>query len=122
MHVEFGCGSADLCPLPWSSFTTVVHEVLNRVCTNIIHMQHKKLQLYTGNYDQYAQNHSELEENQMKRYKWEQEQMASMKERAFFSMEDSLQPDPNEQLMLTLSCVAWSGTHVVATFSLRGSI
>ncbi|KAL0460156.1 UNVERIFIED_CONTAM: ABC transporter F family member 1 [Sesamum latifolium] len=56
------------------------HDFLNGVCTNIIHMQNKKLKLYTGNYDQYVQTRSELEENQMKQYKWEQEQIASMKE------------------------------------------
>ncbi|CAH9082846.1 unnamed protein product [Cuscuta epithymum] len=55
-------------------------DFLNGVCTNIIHMQNKKLKMYTGNYDQYVQTRSELEENQMKQYKWEQEQIASMKE------------------------------------------
>lgn len=55
-------------------------DFLNGVCTNIIHMQNKKLKFYTGNYDQYVQTRSELEENQMKQYKWEQEQIASMKE------------------------------------------
>ncbi|KAF0900854.1 hypothetical protein E2562_035489 [Oryza meyeriana var. granulata] len=55
-------------------------DFLNGVCTNIIHMQSKKLKLYSGNYDQYVQTRSELEENQMKQYKWEQEQIASMKE------------------------------------------
>ncbi|KAL6622861.1 hypothetical protein ACP70R_032740 [Stipagrostis hirtigluma subsp. patula] len=55
-------------------------DFLNGVCTNIIHMQNKKLKLYTGNYDQYVQTRSELEENQMKQYKWEQEQIANMKE------------------------------------------
>ncbi|KAL5231415.1 hypothetical protein ABZP36_030191 [Zizania latifolia] len=55
-------------------------DFLNGVCTNIIHMQSKKLKLYTGNYDQYVQTRSELEENQMKQYKWEQEQISSMKE------------------------------------------
>ncbi|XVF20294.1 hypothetical protein REPUB_Repub11eG0185600 [Reevesia pubescens] len=55
-------------------------DFLNGVCTNIIHMQNRKLKLYTGNYDQYVQTRSELEENQMKQYKWEQEQIASMKE------------------------------------------
>ncbi|GKV01275.1 hypothetical protein SLEP1_g13842 [Rubroshorea leprosula] len=55
-------------------------DFLNGVCTNIIHMQNKKLRLYTGNYDQYVQTREELEENQMKQYKWEQEQIASMKE------------------------------------------
>ncbi len=55
-------------------------DFLNGVCTNIIHMQNKKVKLYTGNYDQYVQTRSELEENQMKQYKWEQDQIASMKE------------------------------------------
>ncbi|KAJ0083654.1 hypothetical protein Patl1_30604 [Pistacia atlantica] len=55
-------------------------DFLNGVCSNIIHMQNKKLKLYTGNYDQYVQTRSELEENQMKQYKWEQEQISSMKE------------------------------------------
>ncbi|XVE59044.1 hypothetical protein DITRI_Ditri05aG0013200 [Diplodiscus trichospermus] len=55
-------------------------DFLNGVCTNIIHMQNKKLKCYTGNYDQYVQTRAELEENQMKQYRWEQEQIASMKE------------------------------------------
>ncbi|CAM8916612.1 unnamed protein product [Rhodiola kirilowii] len=55
-------------------------DFLNGVCTNIIHMQNKKLKIYTGNFDQYVQTRAELEENQMKQYKWEQEQIASMKE------------------------------------------
>ncbi|WMV56015.1 hypothetical protein MTR67_049400 [Solanum verrucosum] len=55
-------------------------DFLNGVCTNIIHMQNKMLKLYTGNYDQYVQTRSELEENQMKQYKWEQEQISAMKE------------------------------------------
>ncbi|CAN1149245.1 ABC transporter F family member 1 [Linum perenne] len=55
-------------------------DFLNGVCTNIIHMQNKTLKIYTGNYDQYVQTRSELEENQMKQYRWEQEQIANMKE------------------------------------------
>ncbi|KAL6202948.1 hypothetical protein ACLB2K_026652 [Fragaria x ananassa] len=55
-------------------------DFLNGVCTNIIHMQSKKLKIYSGNYDQYVQTRSELEENQMKQYKWEQEQISNMKE------------------------------------------
>ncbi|XP_047323909.1 ABC transporter F family member 1 [Impatiens glandulifera] len=55
-------------------------DFLNGVCTNIIHMQSKNLKIFTGNYDQYIQTRSELEENQMKQYKWEQEQISSMKE------------------------------------------
>lgn len=52
---------------------------MNGVCTNIIHMHKKKLNYYSGNYDQYVQTRAELEENQMKRYKWEQEQISHMK-------------------------------------------
>lgn len=55
-------------------------DFLNGVCTNIIHMQSKMLKMYTGNFDQYVQTRSELEENQMKQYKWEQDQIAGMKE------------------------------------------
>jgi ATP-binding cassette subfamily F protein 2 len=55
-------------------------DFLNGVCTNIIHMQSKTLKIYSGNYDQYVQTRSELEGNQMKQYKWEQEQIANMKE------------------------------------------
>ncbi|KAL0913687.1 hypothetical protein M5K25_017165 [Dendrobium thyrsiflorum] len=55
-------------------------DFLNGVCTNIIHMQNKKLKMYTGNYDQYVQTREELEENQMKQYRWEQDQISAMKE------------------------------------------
>ncbi|KAG0488359.1 hypothetical protein HPP92_007170 [Vanilla planifolia] len=55
-------------------------DFLNGVCTNIIHMQNKKLKPYTGNYDQYVQTRAELEENQMKQYRWEQDQISAMKE------------------------------------------
>ncbi|KAH0457151.1 hypothetical protein IEQ34_015058 [Dendrobium chrysotoxum] len=55
-------------------------DFLNGVCTNIIHMQNKKLKMYTGNYDQYVQTRAELEENQMKQYRWEQDQISAMKE------------------------------------------
>ena len=34
-----------------------------------------------GNYDQYIQTRLELEENQMKKYNWEQDQIAHMKVR-----------------------------------------
>uniref|UniRef100_A0A672K9Z1 ATP-binding cassette, sub-family F (GCN20), member 2b n=1 Tax=Sinocyclocheilus grahami TaxID=75366 RepID=A0A672K9Z1_SINGR len=49
------------------------------VCTNIIHLRQRKLKYYTGNYDQYVKTREELEENQMKRYNWEQDQIAHMK-------------------------------------------
>jgi ATPase subunit of ABC transporter with duplicated ATPase domains len=40
----------------------------------------QQLNYYTGNYDQYVQTRAENEENQMKKYRWEQEQIAGMKE------------------------------------------
>ncbi|GAX80370.1 hypothetical protein CEUSTIGMA_g7809.t1 [Chlamydomonas eustigma] len=55
-------------------------DFLNGVCTNIVHMQQKKLNYYAGNYDQYIMTREENEENQMKKYKWEQEQISHMKE------------------------------------------
>uniref|UniRef100_A0A8C4Q9C8 ATP-binding cassette sub-family F member 2 n=1 Tax=Eptatretus burgeri TaxID=7764 RepID=A0A8C4Q9C8_EPTBU len=54
-------------------------DFLNGVCTNIVHMQNRKLKYYTGNYDQYVKTRLELEENQMKRYNWEQDQISHMK-------------------------------------------
>jgi len=54
-------------------------DFLNGVCTNIIHMTQKTLKYYGGNYDSYVQTRMELEENQMKKYKWEQDQIAHMK-------------------------------------------
>ncbi|CAG10249.1 unnamed protein product [Tetraodon nigroviridis] len=54
-------------------------DFLNGVCTNIIHLHQRKLKYYTGNYDQYVKTRLELEENQMKRFNWEQDQIAHMK-------------------------------------------
>lgn len=54
-------------------------DFLNGVCTNIIHFHLQRLKLYGGNYDAYVQTRMELEENQMKRYKWEQDQISHMK-------------------------------------------
>lgn len=54
-------------------------DFLNGVCTNIIHMQNRQLVYYTGNYDQYVKTRAEKEENQMKQYNWEQDQIAHMK-------------------------------------------
>ncbi|XP_018079582.2 ATP-binding cassette sub-family F member 2 [Xenopus laevis] len=54
-------------------------DFLNGVCTNIIHLHNRKLKYYTGNYDQYVKTRLELEENQMKRFNWEQDQIAHMK-------------------------------------------
>ncbi|XP_074659033.1 ATP-binding cassette sub-family F member 2-like [Tubulanus polymorphus] len=55
-------------------------DFLNGVCTNIIHMHQTKLKFYTGNYDQYVQTRSEIEENQMKSYKRQQSEIAHMKD------------------------------------------
>merc|ERR1712154_303651 len=54
-------------------------DFLNGVCNSIIHFQDKNLKYYGGNYDAYVQTRMELEENQMKKYKWEQDQIAHMK-------------------------------------------
>lgn len=55
-------------------------DFLNGVCTNIIHMTQRKLLTYTGNFDQYMITKAEQEENQMKAYKREQEEIAHMKD------------------------------------------
>nr|BAK00105.1 predicted protein [Hordeum vulgare subsp. vulgare] len=55
-------------------------DFLNNVCTNIIHLSNRKLVYYGGNYDTYVQTRAEKEENQMKQYNWEQEQISHMKE------------------------------------------
>lgn len=56
-------------------------DFLNNVCTHMIHFTgRKKLHYYDGNYDQFVKTKEEKEENQMKQYKWEQEQIKSMKE------------------------------------------
>merc|ERR1712150_314664 len=54
-------------------------DFLNGVCNSIIHFQDKNLKYYGGNYDAFVQTRMELEENQMKKYKWEQDQIAHMK-------------------------------------------
>jgi len=54
-------------------------DFLNGVCTNIMHLKDKKLSYYTGNYDTYVKTRAEKEENQMKQYHWEQDQIAHMK-------------------------------------------
>lgn len=55
-------------------------DFLNGVCTNIIHMHQGKLVYYGGNYDSYVKTRSELEENQMKQYCREQDQIKHMKD------------------------------------------
>lgn len=55
-------------------------DFLNGVCTNIIHMNNKRLKYYGGNYDAFIKTRLELLENQSKRYNWEQDQIAHMKD------------------------------------------
>ncbi|KAJ7384105.1 ATP-binding cassette sub- F member 2 [Desmophyllum pertusum] len=55
-------------------------DFLNGVCTNIIHMQNEKLVYYGGNYDSFMKTRAELEENQMKQYSREQDQIKHMKD------------------------------------------
>lgn len=55
-------------------------DFMNGVCTNIIHLTQCKLKNYSGNYDTFVKTRSELMENQMKQYKWEQDQIAHMKD------------------------------------------
>lgn len=54
-------------------------DFLNGVCTNIIHMNNKRLKYYTGNYEAFMKTRMELLENQTKQYNWEQDQIAHMK-------------------------------------------
>ena len=56
-------------------------DFLNNVCSHMIHFTgRRKLVYYDGNYDQFVKTKSEKEENQWKQYKWEQEQIKSMKD------------------------------------------
>ena len=56
-------------------------DFLNNVTTHTIHFTNKrKLEYYDGNYDQFVKTKTELEENQLKQYNWEQDQIKSMKE------------------------------------------
>ena len=60
---------------------TIVYfkDFMNGVCTNVIHLDQKNLKYYGGNYDTFIKTKLELEENQEKRYQWEQDQIAHMK-------------------------------------------
>jgi len=56
-------------------------DFLNNVCSHTIHFNnHKQLEYYNGNYDAFVKAREDLMINQMKQYKWEQEQIKSMKE------------------------------------------
>ncbi|XP_043923507.1 ATP-binding cassette sub-family F member 2 [Protopterus annectens] len=49
------------------------------LCNNVIKLSGIHNRYYRGNYDQYVKTRIELEENQMKRFHWEQDQIAHMK-------------------------------------------
>jgi len=56
-------------------------DFLNAVCTNIIHLTPKKeLKYYTGNYDQFVKTKAEMEANQLKKWKKEQEDIKHIKQ------------------------------------------
>eukprot|EP00033_Pygsuia_biforma_P000092 GCRY01000116.1.p1 GENE.GCRY01000116.1~~GCRY01000116.1.p1 ORF type:complete len:586 (-),score=132.54 GCRY01000116.1:67-1824(-) len=55
-------------------------DFLNEVCTNIIHLHQRVLRYYNGNYDTFVKTRNEQDANDLKRYEWEQEQIAHMKE------------------------------------------
>ena len=52
---------------------------IKRVCTSMLHMQQKKMTTYAGNYDTFVTARAQLEEQQMKKYNWEQEQVRCTK-------------------------------------------
>jgi ATP-binding cassette subfamily F protein 2 len=54
-------------------------DFLNGVCTNMIDMRQRKLNLYGGNYDSYVKTRAELDTNQMKQYSKQQEEIAHIK-------------------------------------------
>jgi len=55
-------------------------DFMNGVCNRIIHMEKQGLEYYSGNYDAFVKTRCEQLENQMKRYQWEQDQIAHMKD------------------------------------------
>jgi len=55
-------------------------DFLNGVCTNIINLRQSKLFYYSGNYDTFVKVKSENEQNQMKQYYKQQEEIKHMKE------------------------------------------
>lgn len=54
-------------------------DFLNGVCTNMIDMRLKKINMYGGNYDSYIKTRTELETNQMKQYAKQQEEIIHIK-------------------------------------------
>lgn len=60
-------------------FNSHSQDFMNGVCTQIIHLDKQKLNYFGGNYDAFVRTRLELLENQAKRYQWEQDQIAHMK-------------------------------------------
>jgi ATP-binding cassette subfamily F protein 2 len=61
--------------------TSHSQDFLNGVCTNTIHINmHGKLDYYGGNYDQFIKTKAELETNQLKMWKKEQDDIKHLKE------------------------------------------
>jgi ATP-binding cassette subfamily F protein 2 len=54
-------------------------DFMNGVCTQVMHLDHQRLQYYGGNYDAFVKTRMELLESQAKKYDWEQDQIAHMK-------------------------------------------
>merc|ERR1739844_784940 len=54
-------------------------DFMNGVCTQVMHLNKLRLEYYGGNYDAFVRTRGELMENQEKRYQWEQDQIAHMK-------------------------------------------
>merc|ERR1711962_1205444 len=54
-------------------------DFMNGVCTQIMHLNKQRLDYYGGNYDIFVRTRMELLENQEKKYQWEQDQTAHMK-------------------------------------------
>lgn len=59
--------------------TSHSQDFMNGVCTNIILLRQNKLHYFGGNFDSYVKARKDLEENQQKQYKWEQDQIADIK-------------------------------------------
>lgn len=55
-------------------------DFLNGVCNTIIHLSFKRLTYYSGNFDTFVRTKMEKDEHQMKRNKWEQDQIKHMKQ------------------------------------------
>lgn len=55
-------------------------DFLNEVCTNIILLRQKKLQVFGGNYSTYMKTRQEKELEQQRQHDWEQDQIQHMKD------------------------------------------